>query len=137
LLLCEFHAHEVLAENGLATAGAHILDAAGRRFLEVPRFDRVGAGGRRGAVSLESLHAAAVAGVARRDWPTAALELFHEGLVDAEAVSAVRRLHAFGELIGNTDMHFGNLTFWLGDTLPFQVAPAYDMLPMLWAPSGQ
>ena len=137
LLLCEFHAHEVLAENGLATAGADILDAAGRRFLEVPRFDRVGAGGRRGAVSLESLHAAAVAGVARRDWPTAVLELFHEGLVYAEAVSAVRRLHAFGELIGNTDMHFGNLTFWLGDTLPFQVAPAYDMLPMLWAPSLQ
>jgi hypothetical protein len=137
LLLCEFHAHEVLAENGLATAGARLLDAAGRRFLEVPRFDRVGAGGRRGAVSLESLHAAAVASVARRDWPTAALELHQEGLVDAEAVATVRRLHAFGELIGNTDMHFGNLAFWLGDTLPFQVAPAYDMLPMLWAPSLQ
>ena len=137
LLLCEFHAHAVLAENGLATAGARLLDAAGRRFLEVPRFDRIGTSGRRGVVSLESLHAAAVASVARRDWPTAAQELLHEGLVDAEAVATVRRLHAFGELIGNTDMHFGNLAFWLGDTLPFQVAPAYDMLPMLWAPGLQ
>ena len=137
LLLCEFHAHEVLVENGLATAGARIIDAAGRRFLEVPRFDRVGASGRRGVISLESLHAAAVASVARRDWPTAALELQQEGLVDAEAVATVRRLHAFGELIGNTDMHFGNLAFWLEDTLPFQLAPAYDMLPMLWAPGLQ
>jgi len=137
LLLCEFHAHEVLAKIGLATPGARVIDAAGRRFLEVPRFDRVGAGGRRGVVSLESLHAAAVDSGARRNWPTAALELQQEGLVDAEAVATVRRLHAFGELIGNTDMHFGNLSFWLEETLPFQVAPAYDMLPMLWAPGLQ
>lgn len=137
LLLCEFHAHEVLAQNGLATPGARIVDAAGRRFLEVPRFDRIGAGGRRGVVSLEALHASAVATVARRDWPTAALELQHEGLIDPESVVTVRCLHAFGELIGNTDMHFGNLAFWLDDTLPFRVAPSYDMLPMLWAPGLQ
>jgi HipA-like C-terminal domain len=137
LLLCEFHAHAVLAEQGLATAGARVLDAAGRRFLEVPRFDRVGAGGRRGVVSLECLHGSAIATVARRDWPTALLELQQEGLVDAETVAIVRRLHAFGELIGNTDMHFGNLAFWLEDSLPFRVAPAYDMLPMLWAPGLQ
>ena len=137
LLLCEFHAHEVLAEIGLAAAGANVIDAAGRRFLEVPRFDRVGADGRRGVVSLESLHASAIGHGARRDWPTAALELKQEGLVDAEAVATIRRLHAFGELIGNTDMHFGNLSFWLEDTLPFQVTPAYDMLPMLWAPGLQ
>ena len=137
LLLCEFHAHQVLSENGLATAGARILDAEGRRFLEVPRFDRVGADGRRGVVSLEALHASAIATLSRRDWPTATLELQQQGFVDAEAVAIVRRLHAFGELIGNTDMHFGNLAFWLDDTLPFRVAPAYDMLPMLWAPGPQ
>ena len=137
LLLCEFHAHEVLAENGLASAGACIIDSAGRRFLEIPRFDRVGDGGRRGVVSLEALHGAAVATVARRDWPAAALELQQPGLIDAGALATIRRLHAFGELIGNTDMHFGNLAFWLDDTLPFRVAPAYDMLPMLWAPSLQ
>jgi hypothetical protein len=135
LLLCEFHAHELLAENALAMAGARLMDAAGRRFLEIPRFDRVGASGRRGVVSLESLHAAALASVTQRDWPTAVLELQQAGLVDAAAVAAVRRLYAFGELIGNTDMHFGNLAFWLNDTLPFQLAPAYDMLPMQWAPT--
>jgi len=73
--------------------------------------------------------------VTQRDWPTAALELQQTGLVDAADVATVRCQHAFGELIGNTDMHFGNLAFWLNDTLPFQVAPAYDKLPMQWAPT--
>ena len=49
----------------------------------------------------------------------------------------IRRLSAFGELIGNTDMHFGNLAFFLTDALPWRVAPAYDMLPMLWSPGSQ
>jgi hypothetical protein len=34
-------------------------------------------------------------------------------------------------------MHFGNLVFFLDDTLPFRVTPAYDMLPMLWVPGSQ
>jgi hypothetical protein len=34
-------------------------------------------------------------------------------------------------------MHFGNLALWMSDDLPFRLAPAYDMLPMLWAPSAQ
>ncbi len=34
-------------------------------------------------------------------------------------------------------MHLGNLAFFLDDTLPFRVTPAYDMLPMLWAPGSQ
>jgi hypothetical protein len=36
----------------------------------------------------------------------------------------------FGKLIANTDMHEGNLSFRPGLAL----APAYDMLPMLYAP---
>ncbi|MFT4242990.1 MAG: HipA domain-containing protein [Acidovorax sp.] len=49
---------------------------------------------------------------------------------DAQAIA---RLWWFGRLIGNTDMHLGNLAF-----RPVQgrlaLAPAYDMLPMLHAP---
>ncbi len=71
------------------------------------------------------------------EWTPAVAELQRNGLVDADALAQTRRLQAFGELIGNTDMHFGNLALWLGDSLPFQVAPAYDMLPMLWAPGPQ
>lgn len=136
LLLCEYYAHQVLAEHGLAMPGAEILDAANRRFLEVPRFDRVGAGGRRGVISLNALQDSAV-GSGERNWPLAAMDLQRLGLVDAAGIGTIRHLHAFGELIGNTDMHTANLSFWMENNVPFRVAPAYDMLPMLWAPGPQ
>jgi hypothetical protein len=135
LLACEFHAHEVLAEAGLSNPGARLLDAGGRRFLEIPRFDRSGASGRIGVVSLEAL-AAASSGLAR-DWNTAAAGLVRAGLIDSTALATIQRLQAFGELIGNSDMHAGNLAFFLDDSLPLQVTPSYDMLPMLWAPGAQ
>ncbi len=137
LLLCEYHALEVLAGQNLALTGARILDAGGRRFLEIPRFDRAGAGGRRSVVSLGALHPAAIGYDSRSAWVHAARELQRDGLINAKAAAAIQRLHAFGELIGNSDMHAGNLAFWLDDALPFRLAPAYDMLPMLWAPSVQ
>jgi hypothetical protein len=136
LLLAEYHAHEVLAENGHGIVGVKCFDLEGRRFLEVPRFDRSSASGRRGVVSLHSLHAAGV-GSHARTWADALKELNVEGLVDDGTREAGAKLQSFGELIGNTDMHFGNLALWMSDDLPFRLAPAYDMLPMLWAPSAQ
>ena len=136
LLLCEFHAHQILAEIELAHPGARLLDADGRRFLEIPRFDRSGGGGRTGVVSLEAL-TAATGGNLSRDWTAAAADLHRRGLIDADSLAVIRRLSAFGELIGNSDMHFGNLAFFLTDTLPLRVTPAYDMLPMLWSPGSQ
>lgn len=133
LLLAEAHALEVLAGAGLANPGVRVIDAANRRFLEIPRFDRTPTGGRRGVVSLEALHSAAV-GSHTRGWTAAIEDLHQAGLVDDHTRHVTARLQAFGELIGNTDMHSGNLSFWLDDRLPFRVTPAYDMLPMLWAP---
>jgi hypothetical protein len=40
-------------------------------------------------------------------------------------------------LIGNTDMHTGNLSFLHNDPHPLELAPAYDMLPMALAPNRQ
>jgi hypothetical protein len=42
-------------------------------------------------------------------------------------------------LIGNTDMHFGNLSLILDSLVrpnapSFTLAPVYDMLPMIWRP---
>lgn len=136
LLLAEAHAHAVLAGAGLALPGTRVLDQGGRRFLEVPRFDRTAGGGRLGTVSLAALHSAAV-GVPHRGWTAAVEALRQAHLTDKRAVKTARRLETFGGLIGNTDMHAGNLSFWLDSRLPFQVAPAYDMLPMLWAPGPQ
>lgn len=135
LLVCEFHAHEVLAEAGLSNPGARLLDAGGRRFLEIPRFDRCGVSGRLGVASLGSLSAAAL-GLYTRDW-NPARDLERLGLIDHDSLAAIHRLQAFGELIGNSDMHPGNLAFFLGETLPLRVTPSYDMLPMLWAPGAQ
>lgn len=39
-------------------------------------------------------------------------------------------------MIGNADMHFGNLCFFLDDALPLRLTPSYDMLPMLYRPAG-
>ncbi len=136
LLAAERIAHEVLAARGLATAEVDLFDAGGRRFFEVERHDRTGARGRRGVVSLEALHGS-MPGRDAADWTTAVSAMAAHGLVDAAGVEQVRRLACFGQLIGNVDMHFGNLSFWLDDALPFRLAPAYDMLPMAWAPSAQ
>jgi hypothetical protein len=120
----------------LANSGARLLDVGSRRFLEIPRFDRIGPGGRRGVVSLEAL-ASSLIGSLSRNWIEATTEFHRRELIDSQSLAMVQRLHAFGELIGNTDMHFGNLAFFVEDSLPFQVTPAYDMLPMLWAPGSQ
>ena len=134
LLAAESHAIALLHARGEAHATPRLLDAGDRRFLETPRYDRVGPRGRRGVVALRALHDA-FGGPDANTWPVAAANLHALGLIDATALRSVRLRHAFGTLIGNTDMHFGNLAFFLGDTLPLRVAPAYDMLPMLWAPT--
>lgn len=48
------------------------------------------------------------------------------------AAHAATRLWAFGTLIGNTDMHSGNLSFITDQGRPY--ALAYDMTPMAFAP---
>ncbi len=134
LLIAEAHALALLHAQGEAHAAPRLLKADDRCFLETPRYDRVGLHGRRGVVSLRALHDAFGGPDANR-WPAVAAHLHARELIDDTALRSIRLRHAFGELIGNTDMHFGNLAFWLDDTLPFRLAPAYDMLPMLWAPT--
>lgn len=133
LLVGEAHALAILHENGESHAAPRLLDAGERRFFETPHFDRVGAHGRRGVVSMRGLHDA-FAGPDANTWLPVAANLLANGLIDTAALRSIRLRHAFGVLIGNSDMHLGNLAFWLDDTVPLRLAPAYDMLPMLWAP---
>lgn len=134
LLVAEAHAITLLHARGEACAAPRLLDAGERRFLETPRYDRDGLHGRRGVVSLRALHDA-FGGPDAHLWTAAAANLGARNLINDAALRSIRLRHAFGRLIGNTDMHFGNLAFWFDDTLPFRLAPAYDMLPMLWAPA--
>lgn len=137
LLAAEAIALEVLtwASRGDAEAShPHTFDFDNRRFYELPRFDRIGVYGRRGVVSLRALHDAGFTGGDTNDWTVAAAGLHARGWLSASDLRAVRLRHLFGRLIGNTDMHFGNLSLFLDLELPLRLAPAYDMLPMLWAP---
>lgn len=127
LLLAE---HLALAVLGVAS---EIFDFAGQRFLEVPRFDRVGQLGRVGVFSLRALDAEFV-GDAAAPWPSLVARLAATGQVEAGAVAGAALLWAFGTLIGNTDMHAGNLSFVSRHGRPYRLAPAYDVLPMGFAP---
>ncbi len=37
-------------------------------------------------------------------------------------------------MVGHSDMHRANASFWFGGELPYRRTPFYDMLPMLYAP---
>ena len=57
-----------------------------------------------------------------------------ERLLSAEDAERIALLEAFAMLIANTDRHFGNVTLFDRYEGPFELAPAYDLLPMLFAP---
>lgn len=134
LLLAEHHALEVLRGAGLAAARSELVIAGERLCLEVERFDRVGAFGRLGLVSLRAL--AAEFDGAPGNWPAIAARLAREGWISVDDAERIRKLWWFGRLIANTDMHDGNVSFLVGVTRPLALAPAYDMLPMLYRPAS-
>ena len=129
LLLAE---HLALSVLGVET---EVFDFGGQRFLEVPRFDRVGQFGRVGVFSLRALDAQFVGDVSA-PWPSLVSRLVADGHVQTDAIAGSARLWAFGTLIGNTDMHAGNLSFVSRHGRPYQLAPAYDVLPMGFAPKS-
>ncbi|MFG5408975.1 HipA domain-containing protein [Piscinibacter sakaiensis] len=135
LLHAEATALAVLREAGEPAALARIIATPRHTYLESERFDRPGGRGRRHVVALEALHEAFVAGP-RRHWLASAETLFQQRLLEPAEVRRIALWMQFGELIGNTDMHFGNLGFWADDPARprLAVAPCYDMLPMRFRP---
>lgn len=135
LLLAEHLALQALRQAGFAAANSNMVDHQGQRFLEVERFDRVGALGRKAVISLGALDAE-FSGLATQPWPVITKALSKQGAITLEASQVAEVLWAFGALIGNTDMHLGNLSFMSEHGRPFDVAPAYDMTPMSFAPTS-
>ncbi len=133
LLLAEHHALDTLRGAHIAAARTRIIDHAGQRFLEAERFDRMGHMGRRALISLAALDAE-FAGAGNVSWPIVARRLAAEGHITREAADGADLLWAFGTLIGNSDMHGGNLSFISEHGRPYVIAPAYDMTPMAFAP---
>lgn len=137
LLVCEALALETLTAHGIPAAHARIADVGTRRFLEVERFDRVGARGRVGVMSLgpidDGLHGQ------RDSWTLAAQRLLGDRMLSEPDARTIAVLDAFGRLIANGDRHFGNLCFFadgLAARPDLALAPVYDMVPMDLAPSA-
>ncbi len=132
LLVCEHLALQAIrAIPGVQSASSRVIQSQGRTFLEVERFDRHGLHGRSPLCSLDTIEAA-ILSKSSTDWGSAGDLLLAHGWIDPRAPELLRAIWAFGKLIGNSDMHKGNLSFVPGPCL--QVAPAYDMLPMMYAP---
>lgn len=141
LLVCESYALEAIRQAGLPAASARSLLIDGYRFLEVERFDRIGARGRKALVSLRAIDNEYIG--EPDTWTKAARRLLDARFIGAENARRMRWLDTFGQLIGNTDRHFGNLSFFVEDpgffvkdTGGLRLAPVYDMLPMVFAPEG-
>jgi DNA-binding transcriptional ArsR family regulator len=133
LLLGEHLALDTLREAGIPAAKTRVFDHSGQRFLEVERFDRIGNLGRHALISLAALDAEFV-GAGTSGWPIIARRLAADRQIRPEAANGADLLWAFGTLIGNSDMHSGNLSFVSEHGRPYNIAPAYDMTPMAFAP---
>ena len=135
LLVCEALALDVLRAGGIEAARAEVVDQGSHRFLEVERFDRAGTRGRRGFLTAGPLDDDLFG--ERDSWPALGSRLVGQRLLPEADARCIRLLEAFGQLIANTDRHFGNLGFY-GDGLQhapaLRLAPAYDMLPMEFSP---
>ncbi len=137
LLRCEHLALQTLRSAGLPAAHTQLHDIAGRVFLAVERFDRTAPDllgqmpGRIGMVSLESFNAEFVGTVDQ--WAKTAQRLHDQGMMTAEDARRLKLWDAFGQLIANTDRHYGNVSLlWNGKR--WTLAPCYDMLPMRFMP---
>ncbi len=133
LLIAEHIALQVLNNHGFTVSESQIIESQNRVFLEYSRIDRVGRYGRRGTSSLSGIDSAFI-GKGGGSWSNAmrkAKEYF-----SPEDIDIAERIYNFGLAIGNTDMHFGNISFYVERELPFRLAPIYDMLPMYYAPKS-
>jgi hypothetical protein len=131
LLRSEHRALELLRERGHPAAETSIHLLEGRVFLESRRFDRRGVDGRVGAISLAMVDAELVG--AGHGWTRVARGLRERGLLDSRSCEQLEWLESFGEWIGNSDMHLGNVSLSPGPR-GFGLLPIYDMLPMALAP---
>jgi hypothetical protein len=133
LLIAEHRAHEVMSHAGVTSCVSEIIEADGRIFLEVERFDRQGNQGRIGVTSCLAIDNGIVGG--SKNWLETATRLRESKRIDEPTLETVRFVWTFGGLIANTDRHLGNLAYLDHYDGRFKLAPIYDMLPMLFAPS--
>ena len=132
LLVAEHLALDVLRANGVPAVESTIVEGGARVFLEAIRFDREEAWGRRAVVTLAAM-AATYAGPAS-SCAAAVTRLAADRWVAQDVVAQVRRLDAYAAFIANPDRALGDVAFLPRDDGALDLAPAYDLLPMAYAP---
>lgn len=133
LLVCEHLALATLHDHGIAAATTAIVEAGGRVFLEVVRFDRVGLHGRLPMTTFAALDGDL--GMMDPSWSAVAQALGQRGELSAADIQTVEILDLYGALIGNTDKHHGNIAVAWAFGQRHTLLPAYDMLPMMYRPN--
>lgn len=135
LLPMEHAALRALEAVDVPAAQTTPLRAGGYVFLEVQRFDRIGRHGRVGMLSCGAIDDEFFG---RRDtWSEFASRAEAARYLSAHDARNIDVMAAFGELIGNTDRHFENISMLIGDDREYAgLAPAYDILPMRYASIG-
>jgi len=135
LLPLEHLALRALAQVGVPASTTRLLASEDYVFLEVQRFDRVGAYGRIGMLSAGSVDDEFFG--LRDSWPEFAARCEQAKYLSPEDARHIDTMAAFSELIGNTDRHFENISLLIGEDGEYLgVAPAYDILPMRYASIG-
>ena len=120
---------------GSRRARAHRVESGERTYLVSERFDCVGLEGERHVVAASAVHQAFVA-TSPQNWVATCAALAMQKRLTQAHVGTVTSTYLFGQYIGNTDMHVGNLSFFVDDVLQpdLEPTPVYDMLPMMWRP---
>lgn len=141
LLALEDIALAVLRGLGPVAVEAQLVDTATHRFLEIERFDRIGERGRRATVTLAAVHARAT-----DTWAQAARSMAEARLLSHDDARTLQLFDAFAQLIANTDRHHYNVALFpqldgegertAATARRYALAPAFDQLPMLYAPTG-
>lgn len=135
LLPLEHLALRSLAEVGVPASATQLLASEDYVFLEVQRFDRVGAHGRIGLLSAGSVDDEFFG--MRDTWPEFAARCEQAKYLTSGDARHIDTMAAFSELIGNSDRHFENISLLIGEDGEYlSVAPAYDILPMRYASLG-
>jgi hypothetical protein len=140
LLHSEAKAADVLRDFGFDTPQSRALSSDKRTFLESARIDRIGTRGRKHLLPLFAVHRIFTPGD-ERNWIDTVARLASQRRISNASIEITQTLYSFGQLIGNSDMHFGNLGVILLSPEDiskgrFSLAPCYDMLPMRFKPEA-
>lgn len=131
ILITEHHATEALHHFECPAAETRLIEGDDRLFLESQRFDRSGEYGRMPMISLQAIDAE-FTGIGS-SWPQVIDALHKQSLISWKHAYDAEFLWAFGRLINNTDMHLGNLSFSIDESI-FRLLPVYDMCSMGFSP---